>query len=107
MYVAVGTTSDALRGFVVLGDAVGGWTSCLPVRDVTEEYVEREDWARLWDRTLEDRGGASTGDSGAWSAGAFGAAPLSESRRLLGGKGLAPLGRATRLLRRSDRYEAI
>lgn len=66
--------------------------------------MDSEDWARLCDSTLEERGANSVeGDSGVGSAGAVVATPLSDSRLLLGGGGLAPLGRATRLFRRSDR----
>lgn len=71
--------------------------------------MEADDCARLWDNTLEERGtGSSTGDSGVWVRGTTAGAILSDSRLLLDGRGLAPLGlgRATLLLRRSERYEA-
>jgi len=62
MYVALGTKSDGFNGSV--GGCGGGWANCLPVRDVTEPYVERDDWARLCDKTLAARGIDSVGDSG-------------------------------------------
>lgn len=107
MYVAVGTTSDGFKGAAGAWEVDGCCANCRPVREFTDEYVDSEDWARLCDSTLEERGfDSSTGDAGKGSATAA-VAPLSESRRLLVGKGLAPLGRATRFVRRSDRYEAI
>lgn len=107
MYVAVGTTSEGFR-IATGGDcACGGWTSCRPARDVTDEYVESEDWARLCDEMLVERiAELAEADSvncefGAGAACVLVATPLLDSRLLLPGGGLAPLGRATRLLRRS------
>jgi hypothetical protein len=107
MYVAVGTTSEGFRIAAGGDSARGGWTSCRPVRDITEEYVEKDDWARLCDGKLVERivglAGVDSvsGNSGTRAACVFVATPLSDSRLLLAGGGLAPLGRATRLLRRS------
>jgi hypothetical protein len=111
MYVAVGTTSEGFK-IATGGDCTaGGWTSCRPVLEVTDEYVDIEDCARRCDEKLAGRGAAVTrADSFGGNSGAgIGcgctcvATPLSESRLLLEGGGLAPLGRATRLLRRSAR----
>lgn len=53
MYVALGTTSEGFRGRA--GEVwLGCCASCRPVLEETE-YVERDDWARLWDMALADR----------------------------------------------------
>jgi hypothetical protein len=118
MYVALGTTSDAFSGATGAPCAGGGWASCLPVLEATDEYVEKADWARLCESALVERGAVSpVGESGSslWTVVvvSFESRRLVvvvdsfESRRLLAGCGLAPLGRATRLLRRSDKYAAV
>lgn len=99
MYVALGTTSDAFKGSTgVTGD--GGWTNCLLCLELTDEYVERDDCARLCERTLAERGPSRTGDSGRSVWAVF---VLSLESLRLPGCGRAPLGRATRLFRRSNR----
>jgi hypothetical protein len=70
--------------------------------------VESDDCARLWDEELEQGAELAGADSFrlASEPGAVcgcAATSLSDSRLLLGGGGLAPLGLATRLLRKSAR----
>ena len=97
----MGTTSEAFRGFTGSDrSACGGCTICLLVLDVTDEYVDSEDCARRWDWTLEERGYSDDGLSGFVSGSCGVTTPRSESRLLLAGCGLAPVGRATRLFRR-------
>lgn len=77
---------------------------------MTEEYVDREDCARLCDIPLAEREVPSMeGLADCDSTGTGVGIPRSDSRRLLellGGKGLAPVGLATLLFLRSARYEA-
>jgi hypothetical protein len=107
MYVSVGTTSEGFKIATGCDCDCGGWTICRPARDVTEEYVESDDWARLCDEKLAERIAESPEAESVDCVCVTGAVcvlvatPLSDSRLLLAGRGLAPLGRATRLLRRS------
>jgi hypothetical protein len=87
----------------------GCGTSCLPTFDVAE-WLDITDMARWCDMTLSDRGGSSLAGSDTATVEGTRDNPQSNSRlpRVVEeGRGLAPVGRAIRLLRKSARYSAI
>lgn len=102
--MALGTTCEGFKG----GSCGGGCTSARPVLEPADEYVPTELRLCLREKELPGREGRSAAgvSGGASACGVVSDNTAIDCRRLLGGGGLAPLGRATRLFLRSARYSA-